>query len=310
MPPRLGYYLANLRRLATPRALLEQSRAELEREIDRLGREALERRLDLICRFPERFALPADAAAPGLGLLGAQRNYAFDLLEHTRALPRSLRYRWRFGDETSDPGAPTLVKARRIGEPSGHSVVFPLNKVRHYFRVPDRRSFRDKRDSAIWRGKALRPWRQQFLRSNFDKRGVDVGCIDERPENAPYRKPYASFDEQLSHKFVLSIEGNDVATNLKWIMASQSLCLMVPPSVESWFLESELIPGVHYVALRPDYADLEEQIDRYARDVPAAERILAAAQARVRPFFEARRERVLARAVLWRYARASGQLPD
>ena len=67
---------------------------------------------------------------------------------------------------------------------------------------------------------------------------------------------------------------------------------------------------MHYVALRPDYADLEEQIERYARDVPAAERILAAAQARVRPFFEARRERVLARAVLWRYARASGQLPD
>lgn len=310
MPSRLGYYLTNLLRLGTPRALLQQSRTELEQAIDALGREAIEQRLQYICRFPLRHTLPADARAPGLELLGSQRNYAFDLLEHTRALPAGLRYRWRFGDSTEDPGVPTLVKARMVGELSGNSVLFPLNKVRHFFQVRDGQSFRGKRDSALWRGKALQPWRQQFLRANFHKRSVDIGCIDERPENAPYRKPYASFAEQLSHKFIISIEGNDVATNLKWLLASNSVCLMPRPTRESWFLEGLLEPGVHYLELQPDGANLEELIERYSRDVRTAERILEAGQARVREFFHAARERVMARAVLLRYLESTGQMGE
>ena len=308
MPSRLGYYLTNLLRLSTPRALLQQSRTEIEQAIDALGREAIEQRLQYICRFPHRHVLPADARVPGAELLRRQRNYAFDLLEHTRALPAGLRYRWRFGDSTEDPGVPTLVKARKVGELSGNSVLFPLNKVRHFFRVRDPQSFGGKRDSAVWRGKALQPWRQQFLRANFHKRHVDIGCIDERPENAPYRKPYASFAEQLSHKFIISLEGNDVATNLKWLLASNSVCLMPRPARESWFLEGLLEPGVHYLELQPDGSNLEDLIERYSKDRRGAECILQAAQARVREFFDPARERVVARAVLFRYLLSSEQL--
>lgn len=35
---------------------------------------------------------------------------------------------------------------------------------------------------------------------------------------------------------------------------------MPPPSIESWFLESWLVPWVHYVPLRPDFADLADQV--------------------------------------------------
>jgi hypothetical protein len=308
MPPRLGYYLTNFLRLSTPRALLRQSCEEIEREMAAPGRESLVRRLDYICRFPTRFELPVDARTPGLNLLCGPRNYAFDLLEHARALPAGARYRWRFGDSTEDPGAPTLVKARKVGEPSGNSVLFPLNKVRHFFRVADRRSFREKSDTAIWRGKALQPWRQQFLRNNIRKRALDIGCVDERVENAEYRKPRATFSEQLSHKFVISIEGNDVASNLKWLMASNSVCLMMKPSRESWFLEGMLEPGVHYLQMRQDCADLEDLVAFYSKDVAAAERIVRAAQDRVKEYLDTARERILARAVLFRYLQSSGQL--
>ena len=39
------------------------------------------------------------------------------------------------------------------------------------------------------------------------------------------------------HKFILCIEGNDVASNLKWVMSSNSVAVMPKPKFESWFME-------------------------------------------------------------------------
>jgi hypothetical protein len=50
-------------------------------------------------------------------------------------------------------------------------------------------------------------------------------------------------------KYALSIEGNDVATNLKWLMAQNSVVLMPTPLKESWLMEGLLRPWVHYVPL-------------------------------------------------------------
>jgi hypothetical protein len=244
-----------------------------------------------------------------MALLKDRRNYAFDLLRHTRRFPGGLRVDFRFGDQTTDPGTPTLVKSRVIGEPSGNSVVFPLNTVRLFVHVNDPMPFERKRDVLVWRGAAMRPWRQEFLRKHFGRPCCDVGCTDRRPENAAWRRPYMGIGEQLRYKFVLSIEGNDVATNLNWILSSNSLCFMTPPRWESWLLQGQLAPGEHYVALREDYADLDEQIARYSRDLRAARRILDAAHAYAARFREAEREDLVALLVLLRYFRDSGQWP-
>ena len=113
--------------------------------------------------------------------------------------------------------------------------------------------------------------------------------------------------EQLRYKFVLSIEGIDVATNLKWILSSNSLCVMTRPRRETWFMEGQLVPGEHFVCVRDDYADLAEQLERYRRDVAAAERMLLAAQAHAARFLDPRREAQVAALVLARYAHDSGQ---
>ncbi len=49
--------------------------------------------------------------------------------------------------------------------------------------------------------------------------------------------PFMSIDEQLGHKFIMCIRGNDVATNLKWVMSSSSIAVMPRPDVESWYME-------------------------------------------------------------------------
>ena len=53
----------------------------------------------------------------------------------------------------------------------------------------------------------------------------------------------------LQYKYVLSLPGNDVATNLKWVMAQRSVLVMPTPKVEGWLMEGLLLPYVHFVPL-------------------------------------------------------------
>ena len=76
----------------------------------------------------------------------------------------------------------------------------------------------------------------------------------------------ASSDGPLTplHRYHLSLEGNDVATDLKWKLASGSLVLMPPPTKEGWLMEGRLQPWIHYVPL-----DSPEDVDvklRWCRD--------------------------------------------
>jgi hypothetical protein len=64
----------------------------------------------------------------------------------------------------------------------------------------------------------------------------------------------------LRYKYLLSIEGNDVATGLKWNLASSSVVFMPIPSVSTYAMEDKLVPYVHYIPLKRDGSDLEEQL--------------------------------------------------
>lgn len=63
--------------------------------------------------------------------------------------------------------------------------------------------------------------------------------------------------ELSRHKYLLALEGNDVATGLKWMLRSGSVVVMPTPQTESWLLEAtSLQPYVHYVPLqRPEEID-------------------------------------------------------
>lgn len=51
-----------------------------------------------------------------------------------------------------------------------------------------------------------------------------------------------------------------MASNLKWIMSSNSLAIMPKPKFESWFMEGKLKENFHYLLIKDDYSDFDERV--------------------------------------------------
>ena len=114
-------------------------------------------------------------------------------------------------------------------------------------------------------------------------------------------KKFLSKKEHLRYKFIFCPEGNDVATNLKWAMSSNSLCIMPKPKYETWFMEGTLISGLQYVEVKDDYSDLEEKIRYYTLHTSEAENIIQNAHKHVKRFQNKQMEDLLCLKVLERY---------
>jgi Glycosyl transferase family 90 len=69
-----------------------------------------------------------------------------------------------------------------------------------------------------------------------------------------------SVTEVIKYKAIIMLEGNDVASGLKWSLYSNSVVLMTPPTFTSFAMEELLVPYVHYVPLRPDLSNAQEQM--------------------------------------------------
>ncbi len=227
--------------------------------------------------------------------------YHLDFYQVARYFPESSEYQYRFGDNSLVPNEPTFVKSRPIRGNNSNSVLLKLDSVRHFYTVNDPYPYDKKKDLLVWRGAAHQPHRQHFLAQCYDMALCDIGATDNKLETASYRKPFMSIEKQLEHKFIFSIEGNDVATNLKWIMASNSLCFMKRPVYETWFMEGTLTPGHHYVEVSNDLSDLEEKIDYYRAHPEEALSIINNANNYIKKFYDHRRERLISLLVFERY---------
>ena len=236
--------------------------------------------------------------------------YYLDARESLRYFPPEFRYRLICGDAFWVPASPTLTKARPIAEgaANANAVLLCLNKIRHFLFVRDTVPFSSKMAQAVFRGKVTeKPKREALFRKFFGNPRFDLGDTDRRPEVAEWITPRMPIPDQLKYRYILSIEGNDVASNLKWILSSNSVAVMPKPEFETWFQEGLLRPGVHYIEIAPDYSDLEEKLAWYDGHVEEAEKIVAAGHAWVRRFADAHRERLVSLRVLERYFTATGQ---
>lgn len=227
--------------------------------------------------------------------------YHLDFYKIAKHYPGNILYHYRFGDKTNVPDVPTFVKSRPIYENNHNSILLKLDSVRHFYTVKDIRHYDEKKDSLVWRGAAHQPHRQCFLAQCFDLPRCDVGATDKKSVTSAYRKPFMSIEQQLENKFIFSIEGNDVATNLKWIMASNSLCFMKRPIYETWFMEGTLIPGYHYVEIRDDFSDIEEKIDYYLAHPEESKSIIQNANNYISEFFHPQREMLTSLQVFEKY---------
>ncbi|TLS72925.1 lipopolysaccharide A protein [Aliarcobacter thereius] len=176
----------------------------------------------------------------------------------------SINYYFHFlpGDITYIPSEPAFVKSRPISDKNQNSVLLKLNQVRHYYYEKDNLEFKNKKPILVWRGAAHQIHRQEFIKKYYSHPKCDVGVSKfKNSYMLEYKKDYLTIEEQLKYKYIMSIEGNDVATNLKWIFRSNSICFMRKPRYETWFMEGRLEANIHYVELKDDYSDLEEKIE-------------------------------------------------
>ncbi|HAS6066669.1 glycosyl transferase family 90 [Vibrio vulnificus] len=232
--------------------------------------------------------------------------YFFDTRQVIRYFPSEFTFNYINGDVTHIPNVPSFIKSRPIHGDNQNSIVLKLNQIRHFKFVDDEMSYRDKKDMVVWRGVGFQPHRQTVIHAFYDHPLCDIGQT--RPqEGQPWEKGFMSIEKQLQYKFLLCIEGNDVATNLKWAMSSNSLVIMSKPKYETWFMEGRLQAGVHYVEVKEDYSDLIEKMDYYLEHEQEALAIIANAHQWVEQFKDLKRERLISLMVADKYFQLSGQ---
>ncbi|HAO14326.1 MAG TPA: lipopolysaccharide A protein [Tenacibaculum sp.] len=233
--------------------------------------------------------------------------YFFDLVKITKYFKKDQKINFAFGDITETFESPTLVKSRPIVH-NGNSILMKLNSLRHFNFIEDSKKFSDKDDMIVWRGEIHKENRRLLLEKFHDHPNCDIGYIG-KYDWAPntWKKDFLSIKKQLNSKFILSIEGNDVATNLKWIMSSNSLCLMPKPKFETWYMEGLLIPDFHYVLIKDDYSYLLEKRAYYIENPNEALKIIKNAKKWTMQFQNSKIEKELSIKVLNRFFKLTNQ---
>jgi len=231
-----------------------------------------------------------------------KNTYFFDSISYLRAFEFKRKFNYLFGDVIHVPNIPSFVKSRPIYGNNENSVLLKLNKVRHYFFINDNIKFTDKKDILVWRGEARgKPHRIEFLKKLWNNPMCDVGQTQKPEEDVPWQKSKISISKQLEYKFIFCIEGNDVATNIKWAMSSNSLVFSYKMKYETWFMEGRLKPDYHFVLIKDDLSNLEEKMKYYTRHTDEAQQIIDNANAWVNQFKNKKREDMLSFLVIQRY---------
>ena len=146
------------------------------------------------------------------------------------------------------------------------------------------------------------------MRMYFGHPLCDLGT-NSRSVNIPteWKKKEITLYNHLPYKFIFALEGNDVASNLKWVMSSNSAAVMPEPTCETWFMEGKLIPNYHYIKIKEDFSDLEERLNHYITHPHEAEKIIRNAHEYVAQFMDKKREKLISLLVLDKYFRMTGQ---
>lgn len=222
---------------------------------------------------------------------------------------------------------PTILKSRLIADRGAKGVLLPLNFARHWAGVAELaaadRPFGEKDNRLVWRGAPTGPFVDRGDGQGYSARyhvarlgplsaGIDIkygpvydkGFATDIPvsELRAHCGGHMTLSEQLSSKFLLSLEGNDVSSGLKWMMASNSTVVMPTPTTETWFCEGELQPWVHYVPVAGDLSNLNEVYEWCCDNISACEEIARNGTVFVRRFLDGRNELRLIQSIVEAYA--------
>ena len=161
-----------------------------------------------------------------------------------------------------------FTKSRPIDLINNYNILLNLNTPRHWGGIEDVNKYdipyNKKNNNIIWRGVSTGKYKRVNFVDKFQNninKNIDIkfSSLVQNVPNNNYILHNMSIKDQLQSKFIISIEGNDVATNLKWILYSNSVVIMPKPTMSSWIMEDTLIAGIHYVEIMNNYSDLEEK---------------------------------------------------
>jgi hypothetical protein len=150
----------------------------------------------------------------------------YDIYEYSRFFSDDMRFAYTSGDVWYNLKEPGVCKSRPLKEGNENNVLLKLNKLRHFRWVDDSYRWEEKKCRILFRGAIeKKPRRQKFVEMWKDHEWTDL-------TGAPM-----SLKEHLTSRYIMALEGNDVATNLKWVMSSNSIAVMPKPTCETWFME-------------------------------------------------------------------------
>ena len=306
------YYSINFLKLFIPNFFYRNQLNKSLDEIKEYNSDYIKMRVNYYNKMNRDINLPKNVSSLSkLKIKNYHRTYFFDTFEYTRYFKPSLKMNFLFGDIIHIPEIPSIVKSRPIINNQENSVLFKLNKVRHFTYTNDTNQFIDKKNILIGRGAVTKKHKKRtdFYKMYFDHKLCDLGQINNNTDHDHWIKKKISIEEHLKYKFILCIEGVDVATNLKWVMSSNSIAIMAKPKVESWFMEKKLIGNFHYIEIKDDYSDLEERLNYYINNVDKCLEIINNANEYVKQFKDEKREKLISLLVLEKYFIKTLQMP-
>lgn len=232
--------------------------------------------------------------------------YADDFRAYRRHFPPQSKIHYRGGARGLPGDCPTILQSRSIHCVNERAILFKFDAKARFPRIRDGRRFMEKRALAVTAGE---PDLCSDPRAAQDD-GVGRGNVRSQ-RGGGWRTvltPVLSRKQLLEFKYILFDQSAASHGNPKWIMSSQSLCMMPQPAYETWFMEGCLRPNYHFVALKQDLSDFEEKIAYYSDHPSEAEEIIENANIYAERFDDAESERLIACLVLVKYLYFSGQI--
>ena len=305
----LKYYIRSYLREYTPKIFSQMQLNRILRQLDqRQDKEEIMRRVNYYCKldkgsnfnrqmWSDKAIMLQDQPVTG------QKTYYFDAMEDARYFSQDLRWILDAGDKPYVAPEPAIVKNRPIVEHNENSVILNLDKNRHFLFVRDNKPWRDKNNMTIFRGD-LGPRKENrdvFMNRWYGHPMVDAASTNRSEQHPEWQREKLTIGDHLDFKFIMSLEGNDVASNLKWIMSSNSIAVTPCLTQETWFMEGTLIPNYHYIEVKPDFSDLEERLTYYIEHPDEAEAIIQHAHDYISQFRDEKREKLISVLVLKKY---------
>ncbi|MDE7396210.1 MAG: lipopolysaccharide A protein [Muribaculum sp.] len=298
--------LSNFITYYTPRKYFRNQRAGILKQA--MSDSSIVERVKYYCRIAQGAKLSDDALIKTIGeyIFPYFSNYRypfyfFDLYRVLKYFPSKYQFSYLFGDVIHEPPCPTFVKSRKITPGPTNSVIMKLDSRHHFNFIQDNLSFSQKKPICIMRNLWANDKRAQFINTYINSPKFNLGITQPSKEHPEWNKEFMSIEDQLENRYIVCIEGNDVATNLKWVMSSNSIAIMPTPVYETWYMEGQLIPDVHYIHIADDYSDVIEKMTYYDNNPAAAQKILNAQHKWVDQFRDSKKELITEVAVADQY---------